>query len=523
MIPLLPLVGALASGCLRAPTGLEGETQEAGRDPATAAGVSAGVASAVEEKASPPRRVLLVVVDDMSAMSSSMYAEDFPEVRFRSAPMPNVEAICESGVRFRQAWTAPTCAATRATMLTGRHGFRNGTTELFGNDLDNLPVDEPTLPRLLAQANPSIKTANFGKYNLGHTDENGGDRAPNEMGWSHFSGTLDAAVGDYFSWPRTVDGVTATSTTYATTQTVDDTIAWLAEQGPDQPWMVWLAFNAPHAPFHAPPSELHDYNLQDGSSPPSGSTNPNEILPYYLAASQAMDTELGRLLRWMRENGQGDTDILFIADNGAPLEVVEAPMDPTRGKGTVFEGGIHVPFCVSGPSVAQGGRVDDRPVGAVDILATVLDLQGGPAPEVLSDDVFDGQSLAPILRDPQAELDRDWAYTEGAGGYSAYGAGRAVTQGGDKLIRFTDVGSESLYDLGSDPFEFADELADAESDGDDEREDDDQAGDDQEQQQGHAGPQAEDDGRSDSTQVDGAVLRSQALGDLIDTLTKQPG
>lgn len=87
------------------------------------------------------------------------------------------------------------------------------------------------------------------------------------MGWSHFSGTLDAAVGDYFSWPRTVDGVTATSTTYATTQTVDDTIAWLAEQGPDQPWMVWLAFNAPHAPFHAPPSELHDYNLQDGSSP----------------------------------------------------------------------------------------------------------------------------------------------------------------------------------------------------------------------------------------------------------------
>lgn len=87
-----------------------------------------------------------------------------------------------------------------------------------------------------------------------------------------------------------------------------------------------------------------------------------------------------------------------------------------------------MPFCVSGPSVAQGGRVDDRPVGAVDILATVLDLQGGPAPEVLSDDVFDGQSLAPILRDPQAELDRDWAYTEGAGGYSAYGAGRAVTQ-----------------------------------------------------------------------------------------------
>jgi len=512
MLPLLPLVGALTSGCLRVPADPEGETQEAGRDPVAAAWVSPGVGSTVEEEVPAPRRVLLVVVDDMSAMSSSMYAEDFPEVHFRSASMPNVEGICESGVRFRQAWTAPTCAATRATMLTGRHGFRNGTTELMGNDDDNLPVDEPTLPRLLAQANPTIKTANFGKYNLGHTEENGGDRAPNEMGWSHFAGTLDAAVGDYFSWSRTEDGVTATSTTYATTQTVDDTIAWLAEQGPDQPWMVWLAFNAPHAPFHAPPSELHDYNLEEGSSPPSGSSDPDEVLPYYLAASQAMDTELGRLLRWMRENGQGDTDILFIADNGAPPEVTESPMDPTRGKGTVFEGGVHVPFCVSGPSVAQGGRVDDRPVGAVDLLATVLDLQGAPSPEELTDDVFDGQSLAPILRDPQAQLGRDWAYTEGAAGYSPYGASQAVTQGGDKLIRFTDTAGESLYDVGSDPFEFADRLAASDDDDDDD-----------DHQQGRPGPQAEEDHESDSSQINDAVLRGQALGDLIDTLTTQPG
>ena len=519
----LPLLAALVSACGRAPNDMESGAQETGRDPATAAWVSAGVDSAVEEKASPPRRVLLVVVDDMSAMSSSMYAEDFPDVHFRSAPMPNVEGICESGVRFRQAWSAPICAASRATMFTGRHGFRNGGTELLGNDSDHLPVDEPTLPRLLAQANPSIKSASFGKYNLGHTDDNGGDRAPNEMGWSHFAGALDASVPNYFSWSRTVDGVTDTSTTYATTQTVDDTIAWLAEQGPDQPWMVWLAFNAPHAPFHAPPSELHDYNLRDGSAPPTGPLDPDVVLPYYLAASQAMDTELGRLLQWMRDNGQGDTDILFIADNGSPLEVIESPMDPARGKSTVFEGGIHVPFCVSGPSVAQGGRVDDRPVGAVDILATVLDLQGAPAPEELNDAVFDGQSIAPILRDPQAQLGRDWAFSEGPAspGYSPYGAARALTQGGDKLIRFTDLGEESLYDLTSDPFEFADRLADAESDGDHDDDHDDE--DDQDRQQGRQGPEAEEDREDDSSQINDAVLRGQALGDLIDTLTTQPG
>lgn len=465
------------------------------------------------EPVSAPRRVLLVVVDDMSAMSSPMYADDFPDLTFRSAPLPNVESICDGGVRFRQAWSAPSCTATRATLMTGRHGFRNGSIQLMGNAGDHLAVDEPTLPRLLTQARPTVKTASFGKYNLGHTEESGGARTPNDMGWSHYAGALDANVPDYYSWPRTVDGVTETSSTYATTQAVDDTIRWLDEQGADASWMVWLAFNAPHAPFHAPPAELHDQDLPWAESPDVSVTDPELVRPYYLAATQAMDSELGRLLRWMEQNGHGDTDIIFIADNGAPPEVVEAPMDPNRGKGTIFEGGVHVPFCVSGPSVAGSGRVEDHPVGAVDILATVLDLQGAPAPETLSDAVFDGQSLAPLLRDPSARLPRDWAYTEVGGVDSRYGAGQAVNASGEKLIRFTDSGVESLFDLELDPLEVVDFLAaveeetDARSDRGEERGKDDE--------HGHDGDEQE----PDASQSGDTLRRQETLGALIDSLT----
>ncbi len=158
--------------------------------------------------------------------------------------------------------------------------------------------------------------------------------------------------------------MTETSTTYATTQTVDDTIRWRGEQEAAASWMVWLAFNAPHAPFHAPPADLHDQDLPSGAGPDTSATDPELLRPYYLAAAQAMDTELGCLLRWMEANGHGDTDILFIADNGAPPELYEATMDPKRGKGTLFEAGVHVPFCVSGPSVAEAGRVEDHDAAA---------------------------------------------------------------------------------------------------------------------------------------------------------------
>ncbi len=464
-----------------------------------------------------PRRVLLVIADDLGARSTPMYADDFTDVELDTARMPVIEARCGDGVRFRRAWSAPTCSPTRAAMLTGRFNFRNDTVELVGNTTSVLPVDEPTLPRLMQAWQPGTALAQFGKWNLGHSEVNGFDAAPNTMGWPHYAGFLDAAVLDHHAWPRTVDGRTAEVQTYTTTQTVDDTIAWLETLPPEQPWVAWVAFNAPHAPFHAPPSELHDYALDAADPTAAGMPDADTLRPYFHAATQAMDTELGRLLAWLDAHGQGDTDVIFIGDNGSPPEVLQSFESERHGKGTTYEGGVHVPLCAWGPSVADGGRVVDAPVGAVDVLATLLDLGGAPVDQVLASDTFDSQSLAPVLRDPAATLARDWAYTESSSSLGEYGATRAVLHQDQKLIRFVDVGdTRELYDLAADPLETTDRLQgtgwleasteEASHDESDRHGDDDDQGDD------------DCDDPPEDAEVSAATERADALAALMDTI-----
>ena len=221
---------------------------------------------------------------------------------------------------------------------------------------------------------------------------------------------------------------------------------------------MWLAFNAPHAPFHLPPVALHDFDYLAGEEVPSYLASAEELLPWFQASAQAMDSELGRLLQWLDEHGQGDVDVIFLGDNGTPPEVVQAPLDRTRGKGTVFQGGVQVPLCIRGPSVAQPGRVEPRPVATVDILSTVLDLAGVPADELPGADEVYSQSLGPVLRDPEAELPRDWTFVEGYAELSRYGSTHALVQDGLKLVRYEDYDEVELYDLASDPLERVDLL-----------------------------------------------------------------
>ena len=113
---------------------------------------------------------------------------------------------------------------------------------------------------------------------------NGSPLSPNLAGWSHFAGFSGSSI-NYFNWSRIENGVTRQSTVYSTTQMVDDALAWIA-QAPE-PWLVYLAFNAPHSPWHAPPHALHTQRLQGlPSSPPT---------PFYKAMVEALDTEIGRL------------------------------------------------------------------------------------------------------------------------------------------------------------------------------------------------------------------------------------
>jgi len=246
------------------------------------------------------RNVLLIIADDMGVDSHSLY-NSAPLAEL--PPTPNIDHLQASGVLFRNAYAHPMCSPTRATILTGRHPFRHGvTTAVTAND-GQLMAGEFTLPRAFDENDHlGYSLAHFGNWHLTIGNNAANDPA-NIGGWPHFAGSLNGGLtggngggGTYEAWTKTIDGVTGvanSTTTYATTDTTNDAINWIAAQG-NAPWFTWVAYNAPHTPFHKPPNELHTYDTTVGNwaTLPINSNQRS----HFNAAIQALDTEISRLL-----------------------------------------------------------------------------------------------------------------------------------------------------------------------------------------------------------------------------------
>ncbi len=127
-----------------------------------------------------------------------------------------------------------------------------------------------------------------------------------------------------------------------------------------------MAFNAPHTPFHLAPTDLHS---QGNLPTDAASINANK-LPYYMSAIEAMDSELGRFLATLSSEERANTLIIFIGDNGTPQAVAQAPYVSNRVKGTIYQGGVNMPFVVSGKGVDRIGQTEDALVHTVDLFTT---------------------------------------------------------------------------------------------------------------------------------------------------------
>lgn len=393
--------------------------------------------------------VLLLIADDLGVDRVGAYAA-VPD----PGHTPVIDALAADGVLFRNAWSNPICPPTRAGMLTGRHsrltGF--GATN-FWNTPTELPLAELTIPELLP---PAFRSAAVGKWHMGSLKASG-YMHPLLQGFEHFRGTLtifDASSGDnYTNFTKVVDGTTFVPTTqYATSNQVDDALDLIAGWGPE-PWFLWLAFHAPHAPFHKPPASLHTF----GTLPGSVSAN----IPIHVKAmAEAMDTEIGRLLGSMDPAVRANTVVIFVADNGTDALATTAPFLPSHAKGTVYQGGVNVPLIISGPGVARGAECEAL-VGTTDLHATILELAGA-GPSAAEDSV----SLVPYLSDASLPSLRSSLYTEtflpnGNGPYTS--RARAVRDARYKLMQV--FGPSALptethfFDLLLDPFELNDLLA----------------------------------------------------------------
>ena len=186
------------------------------------------------------------------------------------------------------------------------------------------------------------------------------------MGVTHYAGLLGGMQDDYFNWTLTENGATSTVTEYSTTFFTDSAINWIGQQ--KSPWFLWLAYTAPHTPFHLPPNAIHSSVLSGTDA--DINANPRD---YYFAALEALDTEIGRLLGTVDRT---NAVIIFIGDDGTPRRVVQAPYTLARSKGTLYQGGIHVPMIVSGAGVTRAGQREGALINTTDLFATVADLAG---------------------------------------------------------------------------------------------------------------------------------------------------
>ena len=177
----------------------------------------------------------------------------------------------------------------------------------------SLSEREFELPEALtaASARPWDMTY-VGKWHLSHISE--GLRAPNRHGWPHYVGPVEGgALSNYFQYEKNTDGVQRELQIYATTDQVSDAVrAIRTAKSVRHPFFITLAFNTPHQLYHLPPTALHNYDFllshADGEAP----------RPYYEAMIQAMDTEIGQLLR---DVDLTTTTVIFIGDNGTPSAV----------------------------------------------------------------------------------------------------------------------------------------------------------------------------------------------------------
>lgn len=369
--------------------------------------------------------ILLIIVDDIGLDALSAYS--FPNEKPNT---PNIDNLAKNGIAFSNFWSAPTCSPTRASLLTGKYGFRTGVLKP-GNFLDR---SEVSLHRLLSQNNSSYQSIVIGKWHLsGHTKNELSH--PNDMGVPDFRGYLTGEI-NYTNWQLVENGKNTTQEkTYSTTKFTEIAIDWI-KQKEQQPWFLWLAYNAAHTPLHLPPTELHTKgNLSSDEN--DIAANPR---PYFFAMIEAIDYNIGKLINSLSEETKKNTVIIFMGDNGTSRNVISTYRKP-KSKGTVYEGGVNVPLIVSGAGVDQQNIKDGSLIHVVDLFSTILDLT--ETENITEQQKQDSQSFKSILR--QQGEHRDFLINQNE-------TAKTIRNKNYKFIK-NDDNSQEFYDLINDPYE----------------------------------------------------------------------
>lgn len=365
--------------------------------------------------------ILLIVSDDAG------YA-DFGFQGCKDIPTPNLDRLASQGMKFTQGYVAgPVCSPSRAGMLSGKYPARIGHENNLGDGDGGIDIHTPLLPARLKQA--GYHTGGIGKWHLGSRPE----YVPWQRGFDEFFGFVGGSHNYLASDDKPLgnmvrNGENALVKEYLTDALAREGAAFISKNK-DQPWFLYLAFNAVHAPMQADPKM--EKLLASIADPKR-----RELAKMTVS----LDNGVGMLLDQLEKSGQADrTLVVFINDNGGATysKFYNAPL---RGhKGTLFEGGIRVPCLMRWPGVIDKAQTYDPPVTGLDLLPTFL-AAGGAAPSAWA--ASDGVNLLPFLKHEQTGQPHTTLYWR-------FNVVAAVRDGDWKLIRIQDH-DPLLFNLAND-------------------------------------------------------------------------
>lgn len=409
-----------------------------------------------------PPNIVFLLADDLGWSDLGCYGADLHET-------PRIDRLAQQGVRFTQAYAMPVCSPTRAALLTGRHPARlhyttwreaaveRGERVAQSNwqlippaTIADLPARETTIATRLHRA--GYLTFHVGKWHLGDANH-----YPETHGFDvNIGGTHWGAPESYF-WPfrgtnrfrefRYVPGLGPGQPGQHLTDRLTDEALKLIDFAGDRPFFLNLWFHNPHTPINPKPELAARFQAR--LKPEFRHQNAD-----YAALIATLDENVGRVLDHLERRGLTDrTVVIFASDNGGYLGEYNgkrvANNAPLRsGKGSLYEGGIRVPWIVRWPGHTPAGRLCDEPVSCVDLAPTLADLAG-----LTADAPTDGLSLAPLLHEPSGKLRRDALFFHYPHYYATTTPAGAVRSGDWKLLEYFEDNRLELYNLRADPGE----------------------------------------------------------------------
>ena len=360
--------------------------------------------------------ILLILSDDQGYGDLSAHGNPFLKTR-------NIDQLAKQSVECTRFYVSPVCAPTRSSLLTGRYHLRTSVHDVTSG-LETMRTDETTIAEALHGT--GYKTGLMGKWHLGtHYPY-----VPHAQGFDDFIGFRTGHWINYFDSHLEHNGKPIQANGFISDFLTEQGKQFIDAAG-DNPFFLYMAYNLPHTPAEAPE---RDFDQLAGKP----------ITPYDRAIYSMvgkLDDNVGTLLGHLeKRNLVEDTIVIFLSDNGPNGLRFN---DGLRGKkGTVYEGGIRVPFYMRWPGHLEPGRKVDSMAAHIDMYPTLLSMCGVTPPRGLP---IDGVNLSPVLKGEAKALPNRCFFT-------IQGRGRPSLQQANAVRddRYSLINRRELYDLTND-------------------------------------------------------------------------